>query len=310
MKRAREMFELDNGTLQTVLQELEQAAAKNERWHDRIIRTLVCELPCEERELAGDAHRRCSFGRWWAGEASRPVRAHPAFAALDREHRLMHQAAARLLRAACAGARPRTQDYDEFVRRHEAMRQAMAAVRHEVEGALTQRDPLTGARTRANMTAELQEQQELVRRGMHSCCIAFMDLDHFKAVNDRYGHPTGDQVLSACARYVREHVRPFDKVFRYGGEEFVIAMPGADLHTGCRIVERIRAGLAELVLASPEGAEPVRCTVSFGLTMLEADLPVDVAIERADQAMYQAKQRGRNRVEIYRPPAGPPSRTG
>lgn len=293
------MFDLDNETLQVVLQELEQAEARNEKWRDNVLRTLVCGLSSDPRDLSEDAHRRCSFGRWYFSEASRSVRAHPMFAALDRAHRLMHQAAARLLRAAGTGAAPRTEDYDEFVRGIRSLHNAIAAVRHEAEMALSQRDALTGALSRASMAAELHELQELVERRVQSCCIAFMDLDHFKSINDNYGHAIGDQVLAACVSYVKTHLRPFDKIFRYGGEEFVITMPGVDLETGWRIVERIRTGLTRQVLARHDGLGPVRCTVSLGLAMMEEDLSAHAAVERADQAMYQAKQQGRNRVVAY-----------
>lgn len=297
------MFDLDNETLHIVLRELEQAQARNEKWRDNVMRTLVCALPGDPRDLADDAYRRCSFGRWYFGGASPSVREHPAFAAVDREHRLMHQAAARLLRASSAGVAPSTEDYDEFVRRTCALHQAIAAVRHEAEAALGQRDSLTGARSRASMAVELNELHEQVKRRVQTCCIAFMDLDHFKAINDRYGHAIGDQVLAACVGYAKTHLRPFDRIFRYGGEEFVIAMPGVDLESARRIVERIRIGLAGQELARHEGLGPVCCTVSFGLAMMQAELSVNEAVERADRAMYQAKQQGRNRVVTYSNPA-------
>jgi diguanylate cyclase (GGDEF)-like protein len=127
-----------------------------------------------------------------------------------------------------------------------------------------------------------------------------MDLDHFKAINDTYGHLAGDEVLATATSYVMENLRPYDKVFRYGGEEFLISMPNADLQTGHAAIERIRSGLAATVLASGNG-KPVFATASFGITLLESDASVEDTLERADQAMYAAKAGGRNRVCAWDP---------
>jgi diguanylate cyclase (GGDEF)-like protein len=125
-----------------------------------------------------------------------------------------------------------------------------------------------------------------------------MDLDNFKAVNDRYGHPAGDQVLAASVQYLIKHLRPYDKVFRYGGEEFLLCMPYTELMPCHDRVKELNEGLAALEIEIGE-KEPVHIFASFGITLLDPDIPVEKSIDRADKALYAAKAAGRNCVRIW-----------
>jgi diguanylate cyclase (GGDEF)-like protein len=127
-----------------------------------------------------------------------------------------------------------------------------------------------------------------------------MDVDHFKAVNDTYGHGAGDQALAASTRYVMAHLRPYDKLFRYGGEEFLLSMPNTDATTGYEVVERVRQGLAALPIPY-DGKASLQITMSFGLVLLDPDVSVEQSIDRADKAMYAAKAAGRNCTRIWDP---------
>jgi diguanylate cyclase (GGDEF)-like protein len=171
-------------------------------------------------------------------------------------------------------------------------------LKRELEDGIHNLDPLTGANSRIGMLTWLREQQELVKRHVQTCCIAMMDLDHFKMVNDVYGHMAGDRGLATAARYVMEHLRPYDKLFRYGGEEFLICMQNTNAASGYEIVERVRQGIA----ATPidyDGKGIIQITASFGLTLLDPDMRVEQSIERADKAMYAAKSAGRNCTRIW-----------
>jgi diguanylate cyclase (GGDEF)-like protein len=124
------------------------------------------------------------------------------------------------------------------------------------------------------------------------------DVDHFKQVNDRHGHPVGDQVIVAVARRLAAATRKTDLLGRYGGEEFVILLPDT-AHDGARILaERIRAGLADRPIDTDAGPLPV--TASIGLAQWEPDdTEPGTLLARADEALYRAKQSGRNRVVHY-----------
>jgi diguanylate cyclase (GGDEF)-like protein len=131
------------------------------------------------------------------------------------------------------------------------------------------------------------------------------DIDHFKKVNDTYGHQTGDQVLHALADCVRQKTRGIDVAGRYGGEEFVLLMPETPLAETAQIAERLRRSIMKLSIpmARPgdeSSPDCLRITVSIGVAMLEEGVPNLVTlVDRADQAQYRAKRTGRNRVVIW-----------
>lgn len=162
-------------------------------------------------------------------------------------------------------------------------------------------DALTGLFNRRHLTAELcQEWMRHVRTGSRFAVLLF-DADHFKSVNDRYGHPVGDEVLRQIGHCLREKMRGIDLAARYGGEEFAVLLPGIDASQALVVAERIRLGLAALAIETEQGV--LQFTVSIGIS--DSDTPglddAETLLHRADQALYQAKQSGRNRCVIWRP---------
>ena len=127
-----------------------------------------------------------------------------------------------------------------------------------------------------------------------SCGILFMDIDHFKNVNDTYGHVTGDEVLRVVAKTISHSVRPFDIVGRWGGEEFIALIADVDEKTLCSIAERTRRLVEQSKL--PETFNTISVTVSIGATLARKTDDIHSLVERADQAMYQCKANGRNQV--------------
>jgi diguanylate cyclase (GGDEF)-like protein len=124
-----------------------------------------------------------------------------------------------------------------------------------------------------------------------------LDIDHFKEINDAYGHAVGDQVLATLARRCRTHIRLVDVLGRYGGEEFAILLPETDQATAAEIAERIRSSIANEPIATTQGA--INLSISLGVASATVDtLTLTALLDRADAAMYQAKQNGRNRVEL------------
>ena len=163
-------------------------------------------------------------------------------------------------------------------------------------------DPLTGVSNRRALIARLQAEIARAQRYGHPLGLIMADIDHFKQVNDRYGHDTGDIVLRHMAQTCSELLRVSDVIARYGGEEFVILVPETGEADALELAERLRAALA----ASPVqvGEDAIRITASFGVAMLGAgDRDGDSLFHRADQAMYAAKQAGRNRVMLALPAA-------
>jgi diguanylate cyclase (GGDEF)-like protein len=131
---------------------------------------------------------------------------------------------------------------------------------------------------------------------------AMIDVDHFKAVNDRYGHPAGDRVLAALGSLLRRRVRQTDTIGRYGGEEFALLLDGVGPEDAVALVDRLRREFDAITFASPGGA-PFRATFSAGIAMLGAETSLDRWREAADEALYAAKDAGRDRVLLAAGPA-------
>jgi len=154
-------------------------------------------------------------------------------------------------------------------------------------------DPLTGVKNRSTMEDALAREIELSKRQDSSLSVVLLDIDHFKLINDRFGHLYGDQALRAVAQCTAETIRESDMLFRYGGEEFLIMLSGTDLSGSTRLAERIRSRIQQL---QPHPDKDMHLTVSLGVTLLQQDDDITSLFERVDAALYQAKRQGRNRV--------------
>ncbi len=159
----------------------------------------------------------------------------------------------------------------------------------------SRRDSLTGLLNRGAIDDELHRLWELHRRGGEPFALLLLDIDHFKRVNDTYGHAAGDRVLAQVAGLLARHARQIDMVGRYGGEEFLIAIPHADAAGAAQAAERLRQVIEQQTVQA-RGVD-LRVTASIGVAVVQpSDAGIDVALARADRALYRAKDEGRNRV--------------
>ena len=177
--------------------------------------------------------------------------------------------------------------------------------RRLVEQAIT--DPLTGAFNRRHMQTRLEEAIERGRRANAQASILLVDIDHFKAVNDRFGHEAGDHVLKELVNLLRERSRKADLLFRMGGEEFLLLLNDTGPEAATNVAEALREGIARAHLPVATAI-----TVSIGVSGLEPSDSVDSWVKRADVALYAAKEAGRNRVVMRpeRPSAWPAAPAG
>jgi two-component system cell cycle response regulator len=163
-----------------------------------------------------------------------------------------------------------------------------------LEMALT--DPLTGFYNQRYLMRHLRGLMATAQTG--GIAVMMVDVDHFKIVNDRYGHPAGDRALKAVADTLRGRTRVFDSIARYGGEEFVVVMPGAGPQDAMAAAERLRVAI-EAMPFSPEPGVKHPLTISIGVAFSSShNHSAELLLQAADQAMYQAKRAGRNRVEL------------
>ncbi|WP_272992299.1 MULTISPECIES: diguanylate cyclase [Hyphomonas] len=288
------------GEIRNAISVLEQALFNHVHWTNALNTTLICGLHPDERDLEPEAHRKCRFGQWYYSADTRAVQSNPNFRELEKLHRELHESAAHLLVLSQSHQPIPMTDYEKFTNELKEMRLLIDTLKRELEDEIYNVDPLTGASSRIGMLTKLREQHELVRRKLESCVIVMMDIDRFKMVNDKYGHLVGDRALAEFSHHVLRHTRPFDRLFRYGGEEFLLCVPHTDLASAHALIERIRSELADKTI-DVDGFPPFSITASFGMTLLDPDTGVAECIERADQATYAAKQRGRNMTVIWDP---------
>ena len=163
-------------------------------------------------------------------------------------------------------------------------------------------DSLTGLANSRLCTAALEKELARAQRFDDPLTLVLADIDDFKRINDRWGHPTGDEVLKAFARRLQESVREIDLAGRWGGEEFALLLPGTDLEGGRQLAERIRVLVRDQRLAAPDGT-PIGVSASFGVASFPFVPGQSQLVAAADAALYEAKRSGKDRVVVSAPSA-------
>lgn len=167
---------------------------------------------------------------------------------------------------------------------------------------MANKDALTGVYSRRYLMERVRQELNRASRGEYPAVILMLDVDHFKQINDNWGHQTGDRVLAKLGRIMMEHARNYDVVGRYGGEEFAILIPGANEKMGYQIAEKLRVRVAEEIKIP--GSEDSIITISVGVAGYKKDYRQENWFAAADTALYAAKRAGRNRVIVSEPDGG------
>jgi diguanylate cyclase (GGDEF)-like protein len=190
----------------------------------------------------------------------------------------------------------------EAVRRGRELERALARLHaaNEVIERLARTDPLTRLVNRRGLEEAIAHERDRAERTGEPLSVVALDLDHFKRVNDTWGHAVGDRLLSAVGEALRAGVRPYDVAARVGGEEFLLVLPATHRERAADVAERLRARVAQLAV---EGF-PERVTSSAGVAEHARGETTDALLARADAALYEAKRLGRNRV-VVAPPSAP-----
>ncbi len=175
--------------------------------------------------------------------------------------------------------------YRHLVQKAEAKLQVLACT-----------DPLTQLHNRRFAMEVAQHEAAVYQRGGRPLALVIGDIDHFKQVNDQHGHAQGDRALKAVARVLRDGVREVDHVARWGGEEFLMLLPGTDEDEAEQVAQRLRESVGSLSVDA--GAVPRPLSITRGVTVLGREESVEQALARADRALYLGKQAGRNRVVV------------
>ena len=280
---------------------LERAVAQQTKWFKAWHEQVICN-----HDLGGfnvNAVIDLPLGRWFEGEESKPFRNNPGFKILgQRLDEIVTQVQVFLNENPDGSPHP-VDSYTLFMNTLMDLNTQVQLLQNDAWRGLTRMDPLTGMRNRHDMMVDLDVERERARRTAHPCSVAMVDLDHFKTLNDSHGHVVGDQVLRRVSALFAEQLRPYDMVYRYGGEEFLLCLPNTDETTAAMVLDRLRIKIASTAMPFAKGGGDVFVSASFGVTEIDTVEHIVKSIERADMALYEVKQKGRNAVGVWNPQA-------
>lgn len=293
------LHSLSRRSIEHVLSVLEEADAEVDDWLRRWHRVVLAKTSPLPKDLVSEnAHFLTRFGSWYDLHKEDGLVDQAAFHALAEAHRRMLEHARWLAVRAVKDPKVPPEEYDAFIDKVDAFAGHAKRLGKAFRAALAELDPLTGVQNRQSMLAELERERSRSRRSKQPCCIALGDVDHFKRVNDTHGHVVGDQVLAAVAEVFLSGLRPYDALFRYGGEEFLFCLPETTPEQAVIALERLRERLDAHPVAIA-GGKSLPITASFGIAPMTGDKSVEDIVARADSALYAAKSLGRNRIEVW-----------
>jgi len=278
-----------------IVTELDKAVVETSEWLSRFHRSALCKVKPDPDLIAPDPAGHTEFGTWYAEREGTGIFDQPAFADLAVAHQSLLSHASIIARRAWRDDRVPVEEYDSLHEKHRDFNDKARRMARAFRAALSDLDPLTGTHTRQGMERDLAREQQRANRSHQPVCLALADIDHFKKVNDTYGHQTGDRVLTAVTRILMDSLRPYDSIYRYGGEEFLLCLPETSEADARATLDRVRHHIEAAIMQAEDGSE-FSVTCSFGIAKLEPRQPLRSIIEHADQALYKAKDSGRNQV--------------
>lgn len=248
----------------------------------------------ERHARAGELKTPHSFLQWHERAKEALPKQQPILDRLAELHDHLHTSARLVLLKTPEGEALAISDYEKVLSRFDEFVTAVRRLERAFSEAAAGLDPLTGLRTRSGLQDDFMREVNRYKNAGTPFTLAIVDIDHFKNINDSFGHDTGDKVLVGIANTLLRHIRTYDDAYRLGGEEFLLVLKGLDGEAATPIVERLRAAIARADLKAPDGT-PLNVTASFGFTSIKTGKTLDELLNLADQALYRAKREGRNR---------------
>ena len=263
-------------------------------WHRQVLHAAYRADRSEPRVLP-DIHHS-SFGMWVVHKAELLFPNDPVVEDLEQHLDVMEEQIKQIEKGCCrediAAQSERLSELDKQVTKASWLLSSLVEQMMAIDNS---RDPLTRMLNRRYLPVIMQRETEISIKHDIRYAVVFVDIDHFKKINDGYGHEAGDQVLQRFGEIMNAEVRAGDFIFRYGGEEFLLLMSDSSRDEAERVSERIRSMVSEAIFTTDKG-EKVAVTTSIGVAMHDGHPDYNHVIRRADEALYQAKNSGRNKV--------------
>jgi len=263
-------------------------------WNTR----AICHSSFPKDYMTDDAHQKSDFAKWFHACKAEDWLHLVDFESISTVQKTMHDEAQGLAKKIQNGERIKEKDYYTFVNCESSFSHQLQRLKDKIARLQISFDPLTGIFNRQAMMPILLQEQAYVQRDEKQCSLAMADLDFFKHINDTHGHANGDIVLKKIAGYLKTNLRPYDALFRYGGEEFLFCLPNTDLFQGKALLDRLRSDLENLPIKL-SNKKNINISISMGIARMLPDISVEDSIIRADDALYEAKNRGRNQVIVW-----------
>ena len=284
--------------LENFITELDAAVEAHMSWTRRVMRCAVLHTSPGEDVLSPSSHTLCRFGRWFTSKQSDFEKM-----SLQNTQRLIavHQSMHDAIRSICANVlagRP-VQDahLDVFEQTQTELIELLAEFKTQFLATAVRHDYLTGLPLRYGLGQEFIQLQKLCRRNKSLLYAAMIDADHFKRINDSYGHSVGDIALRHLADTIKRNIRPCEPLYRFGGEEFLLLMQTHSPEEAATAVNRLINVVRGAPVLIPQN-KSLAMTITIGLCLAGQDEKLDSVIERADKALFEGKRAGRDRYVI------------
>jgi len=281
--------------VEETLEVLNTAINNHRLWFDNLHTSIICDKPFSEDILNEAAHTQCQFGKWYYGDVPPSIRAFKEFSELESVHQYMHDNARELAHQVNNEHKIIAENYKEFLDNQHHLIDLLTNLRDTLIEHQYCFDSLTGAVNRKSVSLLLEKAFENAQRYNHVYSVAMIDVDHFKKINDVYGHIAGDQVLKRISLFFRKLLRKSDCFGRYGGEEFLVILPETDSKSAFELMDQYRNSLSAEQIEIEKSV--VNISVSIGVSQVKLDDEgAWLVVKRADAALYRAKAEGRNCV--------------
>jgi len=274
--------------------DLDAAVEAHMDWARRVLRSVVLhELP-EADVLAPSAQTLCQFGRWFSSNRAHFEKCHAQNTRrLEDVHHSMHDAIRSICADVQAGRPGQGADLVLFERTQSELIRLLADFKTTFLAIAARHDPLTGLLLRHDIESDFIQLQKSCKRNNSLLYAVMIDVDRFKRINDRFGHPVGDTALRHVADTLRHSVRPDEPLYRFGGEEFLLLMQCHTPEAAAAPMQRIIHAVRNSPLPLPHG-DPLALTVTMGLALASDEETLSSVVERADRALYRGKAAGRD----------------
>lgn len=291
-------WDSEQGELTKFVQQISEAVQSHFCWLHNVNNEFICHHHSSNLDFSELAHTNCQLGQWYDQcvlPRSLPSQARILFRELGLVHWSLHAQANKIYHSLKQTNAIADGEYIRFSMISVQLFKMLELMRNVIDYDLLVLDPLTGAYARRVMIDDINACIRYCHAQKISTALVMADLDHFKSVNDQFGHLVGDQVLKHFVQCCREYIRQPDTIYRFGGEEFVLLFHATEYEDAVKILDRLRDHFKQSPYIDGNDG-PIPVTATFGIAPLGNFRTADHALEAVDQTMYLGKQNGRDRI--------------